>query len=133
MLVVIVHAANLNDGRAAHRVLSHLFSLLDSVKKIWADTAYKGHGFVAWALKQFQCEIEIVKKKKKKPGFQVIPRRWVVERTFAWLSRFRRLSKEYERNPESSASMVYIASSRLMLRRICKNVELEEEAVLKLA
>ncbi|CDH45323.1 transposase (fragment) [Candidatus Contendobacter odensis Run_B_J11] len=61
--------------------------------------------------------IEIVKKKK---GFHVLPRRWVVERTFAWLNRYRRLSKDYERKPTSSQSHVYVASIRLMLRRIFK-------------
>jgi putative transposase len=59
--------------------------------------------------------LEVIKKKK---GFHVLPRRWVVERTFAWLGRYRRLSKDYEKEPSSSEAMVYLASIRLMLRRL---------------
>jgi putative transposase len=61
---------------------------------------------------------EMVKKKRSK-GFHVLPKRWIVERTLAWLTRFRRLSKDYERKPSSSEAMVYIASIRLLLNRIC--------------
>ena len=118
-LVIVVHAANIYDGHAAERVLNVLFSIVKTVKKIWADGAYKGEKFIKWAKEKFGCVIEVVKKKKGK-GFQVLPRRWVVERTFAWLNRYRRLSKDYERKPTSSSSHVYVASIRLMLRRIFK-------------
>jgi putative transposase len=80
--------------------------------------------------------LEVVNKKKTGKGFHVLPRRWVVERTFAWWGRSRQLSKDYERNPNSSASMVYVASSRLMLRRLCEETTLVEEtaeAILELA
>jgi putative transposase len=70
----------------------------------------------------FDGVLEVVKKKKK-TGFHILPRRWVVERTFAWLSRYRRLSKDYEKEPLSSEAMVYIVSIRLMLRRWCKPAE----------
>ena len=118
-LVAIVHAANIYDGHAAERVLKVLFSMVKTVKKIWADGAYKGEEFIQWVKEQFGCILEVVKKKKGK-GFQVLPRRWIVERTFAWLNRYRRLSKDYERKPTSSSSHVYVASIRLMLRRIFK-------------
>jgi putative transposase len=118
-LVAIAHAANIYDGHAAERVLNALFSMVKTVKKIWADGAYKGEEFIKWVKEQFGCVLEVVKKKKGK-GFQVLPRRWVVERTFAWLGRYRRLSKDYERKPTSSSSHVYVASIRLMLRRIFK-------------
>jgi putative transposase len=118
-LVVVVHAANIYDGHAAERVLNALFSIVKKVKKIWADGAYKGEKFIKWAKEKFGCVIEVIKKKKGK-GFHVLPRRWVVERTFAWLNRYRRLSKDYERKPTSSSSHVYVASIRLMLRRIFK-------------
>jgi putative transposase len=120
-LVVVVHAANIYDGHAAERVLNALFSIVKTVKKIWADGAYKGEKFIKWAKEKFGCVIEVVKKNKSKgKGFHVLPRRWIVERTFAWLNRYRRLSKDYERKPTSSSSHVYVASIRLMLRRIFK-------------
>ena len=118
-MIVIAHAANMYDGHAAERVLKALFSIVKTLKKIWADGAYNGEEFIRWVKEQFGCILEVVKKKKGN-GFQVLPRRWVVERTFAWLNRYRRLSKDYERKPTSSSSHVYVASIRLMLRRIFK-------------
>lgn len=129
LLIVVVHAANIYDGRAARFVVPALFLLLDTVKKIWADGAYSSVELIAWVKAQFDCVLEVVEKKKPVKGFQVVPRRWVVERTFAWLSRYRRLNRDYERNPKSSESMVYVTSSRLMLRRLCKNRALMEETV----
>ena len=93
---------------------------------ITSTKGYKGE-LIEWIKREFDCVLEVVKKKKKK-GFHVLPRRWVVERTFAWLMRFRRLSKDYEKQPSSSEAMVYIASIRLMLRRLCKQIKLAEAA-----
>ncbi len=126
ILIVMVHAANIYDGRAAREVLNRLFSLVSTVKKIWADGTYRGEELAQWVKAQFQCDLEVVNKKTGE-GFQILPRRWVVERTFAWVGRSRRLSKDYERNPASSASMVYVASGRLMLRRLCKKIVSVEE------
>ncbi len=120
VLIVLVHAANIYDGHAARKVLMALFSKMDTVKKIWADGTYKGEEFIQWVKEQFDGVLEVVKKKNTGKGFEVLPRRWVVERTFAWLGRSRRLSREYERKPTSSAGQVYLASSRLMLRRLAK-------------
>ena len=131
LILVLVHAANIYDGHAARQVLTALFSIVDSVKKIWAEGGYRGAEFIQWVKEQFDCVLEVVEKKKTGEGFQVLSRRWVVERTFAWLGRFRRLSKDYERKPTSSASHVYIASSRLMLRRICKERALLQGAALE--
>ncbi|NMQ18049.1 hypothetical protein E4P82_01860, partial [Candidatus Competibacter phosphatis] len=77
--------------------------------------------------------LKLLKKKKTDKGFQVLPRRWVVERTFAWLGRSRRLSKDYERKPTSSTGHVYMASIRLMLRRICKERVLLQGTALEVA
>jgi putative transposase len=120
LIVVWVHAANIHDSRASREVLAALVAVVDTIKMIWADSAYKGAEFVRWVKDKFDCIFEIVEKKKTGKGFQVLPRRWVVERTFAWLGRSRRLSKDYERKTTSSEGQVYIASSRLMLRQICK-------------
>ena len=126
LLIVVVHAANIPDGKGAKKILEKLFDILDTLELIWADGAYAGE-WVAWVYEMFGCVLEIVKKKKAK-GFHVLPRRWVVERTLAWLTRYRRLSKDYERNPSSSEAMVYIASIRLMLKRLIKPVEQVEMA-----
>jgi putative transposase len=91
------------------------------LRHIWADCGYMGKELFNWVLSEFNCTLEIVKRQKRKKGFHVLPRRWVVERTFAWLGRSRRLSKDYEREPRSSESQVYLASSRLLLRQICNN------------
>lgn len=121
LLVVYTHAANIFDGKAARDVLTRLLVILQSVKIIWADCGYLGDELFHWVLSEFQCTLEVVKRKSGTKGFHVLPRRWVVERTFAWLGRSRRLSKDYERNPRSSESQVYLASSRLLLRQLCDN------------
>ena len=121
LLVVWVHAANVFDGKAARQVITNLFLLFHTVKIIWADGAYSGAELLGWVSSQFECALTVVKKKKGVHSFHVLPRRWVVERTFAWLGRSRRLSKDYERKPTSSETQVYIASGRLLLRQICNN------------
>ena len=130
VIVVVVHAANIHDSKGARRVLEALFSIVKTLKKIGADGGYRGADFIEWVKNQFDCVLEIVKKEENVEEFHVLPRRWVVERTFAWLSRFRRLSKDYERKPTSSAGQVYVASIRLMLRRMMKERTLLEETVL---
>jgi putative transposase len=126
LITLVVHAASIADCKGAKRVIAKLFETLKTVKLIWAYGGYKGE-LIEWVKREFDCVLEVVKKKKKK-GFQVLPRRWVVERTFAWLMRFRRLSKDYEKQPLSSEAIVYIASICLMLRRLCKQIELAEAA-----
>ena len=116
LLTVVVHAANIFDGKAARVVLEQLSETVNTLKKIWADNAYSGE-LEEWVQNTLACVLEIVKKVRSK-GFHVLPRRWVVERTLAWLTRFRRLSKDYERKPSSSESMVYIASIRLILKQL---------------
>ena len=125
ILSVGVHAANVYDAKGARKVIENLFKKIDTVQIIWADQTYRGD-LGEWVKEQFSCTLEIVENLKKK-GFHVVPRRWVVERTFGWLSRFRRLNREYEREPESSKSMVYIASIGLMLKNLTKE---ENEAAL---
>jgi putative transposase len=86
------------------------------VEHRWADSAYAGF-LVEWLRDQYGWRLEIVSKRPDQVGFVVQPRRWVVERTFAWLSTYRRLSKDYEELPESSEAWVYAASIHLMLQR----------------
>lgn len=112
----MVHAANIHDSRGAKRVLKELFKRVPTLQLLWADQAYQGP-LVEWVATTFSCTLEIVYRKTK--AFEVLPRRWVIERTFAWLNRYRRLVRDYEKRPASSAAMVYIASIRILLKKLC--------------
>jgi len=86
------------------------------VRRIWADQAYQGD-LVAWVKKTFACDLEIVQRTTK--AFNVLPRRWVVERTLAWLSRYRRLVRVYEKRVPSSVAMLWLSSIRISLKKLC--------------
>ena len=88
-----------------------------SIKLIWADGAYKGR-LVRWVREKLDALLEVVPRPSQQQGFQVLPRRWMVERTLGWLNRYRRLSKDYERLVESSESMIHISSIQTMLNRL---------------
>jgi len=116
VMAVVVHAANIQDRDGAKLLFEKARGCFPRLKLIWADGGYAGQliewlgGFCGWTL-------EIVRRCDKLVGFHVLPRRWVVERTFGWLGRYRRLSKDYEYLTESSEAMIYIAMIQLMLRR----------------
>ena len=119
LLMVVVHSAGLQDRDGAKLVLTRIKGLFPRLRLIWADGGYGG-ALVDWVLNTCGFLLDIVKRDQGSKGFQVLPRRWVVERTLAWIGRFRRLSKDYERLPESSEAMVYIAMIRLMLGRLAQ-------------
>ena len=115
VLVVVVHSAAVQDRDGARRVLRALLGWFPRLRTIFADGSYAGRlervaaGLGGWLL-------AVV---RKTPGrFVVLPRRWVVERTFAWLGRFRRLSKDYEEHTFNSETMIRLAMISVMLRRI---------------
>ena len=85
--------------------------------KIWADGGYRGQ-LVDWVQTQLDIDLTIVSKDPTQPGFQVLPRRWVVERSLAWYSRYRRLAKDFEHCTQSSVGLVYVASIYTLLKRI---------------
>ena len=116
ILTVVVHAADVQDRDGAEDVLISLVGRFTRLKRIWADAAYAGE-LVEWAGSSLKRVIEIVKRTALHT-FEVLPKRWIVERTFAWLGKYRRLSKDYETLPASSESMIYIAMINLMLHRI---------------
>jgi putative transposase len=120
VLTVLVHAANLQDYHAARQVFARLaMAGLTRLTKIWADAIYKGDkDLAAWVKQQFGWDLEVVVRPGGSKGFQPLPHRWVVERTLAWLGRNRRLSKDYERCPETSETWIYLAMTRLMARRL---------------
>lgn len=117
VLRVLVHPANIQDSEGAEWLLANFRTDFPTLKLIWVDQGYKD-----WILDDaktyYAVTLEQVAKPKDQVGFAVQPRRWVVERTFAWLGRGRRLSKDYETLAENSESVVYIGSTRLMLKRL---------------
>ena len=116
LLVVVVHAANIQESDGAKLVLRRALGRFPRLRLIWADQGYKEH-FVAWAKAATGWAVEIVARPKEQKGFAVLPRRWVVERTFAWLGRYRRLSKDYERLSRTSEATIVAAMIHLMARR----------------
>jgi putative transposase len=118
VLAVIVHAANIQDRDGARLVFDAIRRRFARLRVIWADGGYAGE-LVDWARRARRWVLEIVKRDQTKHTFEVLPHRWIVERTFAWLGRYRRLSKDYEVLPETSETMIRIAMMNLMLHRLC--------------
>jgi len=140
ILQVLVPEANLHDYRSGKRLLAQLSGVLPRLKLIWADSGYHKEGFDEWVKATLGWEVEIVHhpwsglrgvwapkdavidgEKIRPSGFHVLPHRWIVERTFAWLSTWRRRAFDYEVLPSSEEAWIYIAMSRIMLRRLAQN------------
>jgi putative transposase len=139
LMHVLVHEANIQDHNGGKLLLTPLKGIFPRLKLIWADSAYKKGGFVAWVKEILGWDVEIVEhpwsglrgvwapkgaiidwEKIRPSGFHVLKRRWVVERTIAWLSTWRRLSKDYEVLPSSEEAWIYIAMIRIMLVRLAQ-------------
>jgi len=117
--MVIISSAAVQDRDGAKPLIEAVYSKFALLELIWADGGYAGK-LVEWA-KDF-CAIALtIVKRGTEAGFKVLPRRWVVERTFGWLGRNRRMSKDYERVPASSTGFVYVASIHLMLKRLSRS------------
>jgi len=116
MLAVVVHAASVQDRDGGRWVLERMGRQFHRLKLIWADGGYAGQ-FTLWARQTFGRIIEVVKRSEVS-RFVVLPKRWIVERTFAWLGRYRRLSKDYETLPASSETMIQIAMINVMIHRL---------------
>jgi transposase len=115
-----VTAANVQDVHAGKQLFSAVAQkpeLLTRLEKIFADGGYRGE-LEDWVQENLHAVMEIVLKLGDQKGFQVLPKRWIVERTFAWISRNRRLARDYERLAQSSEAFIYIAMIRLGLRRL---------------
>jgi putative transposase len=117
LLMVVVHAACIQDRDGAKLVLEQAKMKFPRLSLVWADGAYGGK-LIEWVKTVCSWVLEIVKRTDDVKGFKVLPRRWVVERTFGWLNRYRRLAKDYERTPSSSETMIQIAMIRIMLARL---------------
>lgn len=117
LLVIVVTAASVQDRDGARLVLKNLRGACKKLRKVWVDGSYRGE-LLDWAWQQVRLRLTPVLRPREKKGFILLPRRWVVERTFAWLNLCRRLSKDYECQTSTSEAMIYIAMTRLMLKRL---------------
>ena len=116
----LVHHAGIQDRDGGVLVMATLFGLYPFLLKLYADGSYSGDIFQRGAKKAIaKLNIEIVKRSDRAMGFIVLPRRWVVERTIAWLNRCRRLAKDWECLNRKALSFIHLASIRLMLRKLC--------------
>ena len=121
MLFVIVHAANIQDRDGACDLVKAIRYRFPWLRHLFADGAYAGPKLREALCGHGEWNIEIIKRCDTAKGFVVLPRRWVVERTFAWLGRCRRLAKDWERNIEVSTAWTLVASIRLMTRRLARH------------
>ena len=117
ILAVVVHAANIQDRDGAKLVLAWLRGRYRRLKLIWADGGYAGK-LIEWTASFGNWVLEIVKRSDDVTGFVVLPKRWIVERTFGWIGRYRRMSKDYEMSLASSEAMILITMINLMLHRL---------------
>ena len=117
LLICVVHAASVQDRDGAKLVLEKVGERFPRLQRIWADGGYAGQ-LVEWVKGLGKWVLEIVKRSDQAKGFEVLPHRWIVERTFGWLGRHRRLSKDYEVYPETSETLIRLAMIRLMVRRL---------------
>ena len=113
----MVHSAGIQDRDGAKPVLRALVARFPGLQLIWADGGYAGK-LVAWVTTMLQRTLVIVKRLRHTQGFQVVQWRWIVERTFGWLNRSRRLSKDFEALPTTTETWVRVAMIQLMVRRL---------------
>ena len=121
LLAVTVTIASVDDAYAARPVMKQLTqSRQPRLEVVWADSKYRNHALNSWLDRQqnLTWKLEVILRPKGAKGFVLLPKRWVVERTFSWLGRWRRLSRDYEHRTESSEAMIHVASIGRMLRRL---------------
>jgi transposase len=117
LLAVLVTAASVQDRDGGHRLVALLRERFSTITLVWADGGYAGR-LVAWAAAVLAVTVTVVKRSDNLHGFVVLPRRWVVERSFGWLNRHRRLVRDYERLPEHHEAMVLWATTMIMTRQL---------------
>ncbi|WP_027268711.1 IS5 family transposase [Leptolyngbya sp. PCC 6406] len=121
VLMVVVTAASLPERDGARKVLEKMHQVSQWFTRlcvIWVDGGYSGNDFMKEIMDRFRWVIEVIKRPDCAQGFVLLPKRWVVERTFGWFTFCRRLSKDYERLPETAEAWIYVANIRVMLRRL---------------
>lgn len=120
MLVAHIHPANIQDRDGALPLLKETRPLFPFIDRLFADGAYQGAATATAVSALGRWELEVVKRSDQAQGFVVLPKRWIVERTFAWLGRCRRLSKDFETLTRTALAFLRLAMIRLMLRRIAR-------------
>ena len=120
LLSVYVPPANTSDQEGARRLLIGLKPLQPRLELIWADGAYSGEPLATWCAAEGAWRVEIIKRAPHVQGFVVRPWCWIVERTLGWMGRQRRLSKDYERQVQTSETLLQLAMIRLMVRRLAR-------------
>jgi putative transposase len=131
-----VHPADLADREGARMLLDRVGESFPSIRHLWADAGYRGAELRRWITEQLGLSLEIVQRRSRwvwvrndvepdpiPAGFEVIRRRWVVERTFAWILRNRRMSRDYEFLPETGEALIYVTMIRLMLKRLARGLQ----------
>ena len=118
VLTVVVHGAYWQDHDGAGLALIRLQARFGRLKVLFADSAYGGNGLPEWVRETFGWVLQTVLRPVAVKGFVVLPKRWIIERTFAWLARYRRNSKDYERTTESSEAIIHLSMINLMSRRL---------------
>lgn len=122
ILVIIVHKASIQERAGAKLLLQRAQRKgFERLGLIWADGGYSGQPMIDWVFALVGWTFEVIKRSDTVKGFEILPRRWVVERTFGWLGRYRRLSKDYEVLPQTSEAFIYAAMVNLMLTRLARN------------
>ena len=117
LLRALVHAADVSDSEGGVRLLEGAGAMFTQIRTLWVDQGYKA-GFVDWVKEHLGWTVAVTARPPGATGFAVIPKRWIVERTLAWLTRNRRLSKDYEYWAVCSAAYLYLASIRLLTTRL---------------
>ena len=118
LIAVVVTGANVQDYHGVKPLLGTVQDRCPRLKVVWADGIYEKQWLIDWVRTECGWELVITKRSDKEKGFKVVPKRWVVERTFAWLGRYHRLSKDYEKLPETSEAMIQMAMIHIMVRRL---------------
>lgn len=108
--------ASTTDWGGAVEVFRRVGDRLPRLAKVWADSAYRAEAFAEWIAAHVRWVLEVVTRRGGAVGFEVLPKRWVVERTFGWLNRYRRLSKDYEHHPANSEAWIYVSAIHRMAR-----------------
>jgi transposase len=122
ILAINIHTADIQDRVGARETINALGNKGIDLLKLWADGGYLGT-LIEWSKKTWNIDLEIVKRTDK-DKFVVLPKRWIVERTFAWLARYRRLAKDFERFTETGKAFIHLAMIRLMTTRLAKHYAL---------
>ena len=121
LIVVVITAANVSEQAGAKKVLTKLNQVRDRFNRlitIWVDGGYRGQDFAHWVIDVYHWILSVVTRHQEQKGFVVLPKRWLVERTFGWFNWCRRLSKDYEILPETTEAFIYVAMIRLMLKQL---------------